>query len=249
MKTIAGRRGISAQAHAAAFDVKSFPWNTLGPNSFVLNTLAGQNWHTILQCVSNQYFTSRNQIFFKYPSAIPKTKRRRLKSRLQCRYQLRTVSLSMAKHQSLLEEFENYARTANTTASLMQHVSDRLHHEMGRYNWVGFYLMEAPDFKTLVVGPYAGSFQPTPRIRLDEGLCGAAASTARSVVVNDVSKDLRYLGSDMVKSNMVSPIFVNKRVMAEICIESYFTETFTAPEQTFVESCAKLVGRFMEKHP
>jgi GAF domain-containing protein len=155
----------------------------------------------------------------------------------------------MDKHATLLEDFENYARTANTTTSFMQHVSDRLHEEISRYNWVGFYLMEAPEFKALVVGPYAGSFQPTPRIRLDQGLCGAAATTARSVVVNNVADDPRYLGSDMVKSNMVTPILVKRRVMAEICIESYFVDTFTSGEKTFVESCAALVGRFMEKHP
>jgi len=155
----------------------------------------------------------------------------------------------VSKHESLLEDFENFARTVTRAQPLMQHISDRLHEEMGRYNWVGFYLMEAPDFKALVVGPYAGSFQPTPRIPLDKGLCGAAATTAKSVVVNTVANDPRYLGSDMVKSNMVSPILVQRRVVAEICIESYFTDTFTPAEQAFVESCAALVGRFMEKHP
>ena len=155
----------------------------------------------------------------------------------------------MSKHEPLLEDFQNYSRTTTASKSLMQHIADRLHEEMGRFNWVGFYLMEAPDFRALVVGPYAGSFQPTPRIPLDKGLCGAAASTGKSVVVNNVAADPRYLGSDMVKSNMVVPIFVNKRVAAEICIESYFVETFTQEEQRFVESCAALVGRFMEKHP
>jgi GAF domain-containing protein len=155
----------------------------------------------------------------------------------------------MAKHDTLLQDFETYARTANTTTALMQHISDRLHEELSRYNWVGFYLMEEPDFDALVVGPYAGSFQPTPRIPLEKGLCGAAATTAKSVVVNNVAKDPRYLGSDMVKSNMITPILVKRRVVAEICIESYFVETFTADEQSFIESCAALVGRFMEKHP
>ena len=154
----------------------------------------------------------------------------------------------MSKQTSLLQDFETYSQTATSSQSLMQRIADCLHHEMGRYNWVGFYLME-PGGKSLVVGPYAGSFQPTPRIQLDEGLCGAAATTGRSVVVNDVSKDLRYLGSDMVKSNMISPILVNKRVRAEICIESYFTETFPPSEQSFIESCAALVSRFMEAHP
>ena len=34
--------------------------------------------------------------------------------------------------------------------------------------------------------------------------------------------------------------------MAEICIESYFADTFTPAEQRFIESCAELVGRYME---
>jgi L-methionine (R)-S-oxide reductase len=154
-----------------------------------------------------------------------------------------------SKHDTLLHDFEIQARSAADGKALMQHISNRLHEEMGRYNWVGFYLMEVPGFDALVVGPYAGSFQPTPRITLDQGLCGAAATTAKSVVVNNVGADPRYIGSDMVKSNMVSPILVKARVVAEICIESYFVDTFTAEERAFVESCAALIGRFMEKHP
>ncbi len=134
----------------------------------------------------------------------------------------------------------------------MQHIAQQLHDSMTRYNWVGFYLMEPPHFDVLVVGPYAGSFQPTPRIALDQGLCGAAASSGKTVVVNDVQADTRYLGSDMVKSNIVVPIFVKdrvakNRVAAELCIESYFANTFDAAERKFIESCAELVGRRMEK--
>jgi len=69
----------------------------------------------------------------------------------------------------------------------------------------------------------------------------------KTVAVNNVAADPRYLGSDLVKSNMVAPIFVKKHVVAELCIESYFADTFTPPEQRFIESCAALVGRYMEK--
>jgi GAF domain-containing protein len=95
------------------------------------------------------------------------------------------------------------------------------------------------------------------RIPLDKGLCGAAATSGETVVVNNVGADPRYLGSDLVKSNIVVPILVTKsagkknaaknRVAAELCIESYFADTFTAAEQKFIESCAALVGRSMEK--
>jgi GAF domain-containing protein len=154
----------------------------------------------------------------------------------------------MSKYEELLEEFEGYVASATGVKPLMQQISDKLHEEMTRYNWVGFYFMEAPAFDTLVLGPCAGSFVPTLRIPLDKGLCGAAATSGKPVVANNVAADPRYLGSDLVKSNMVAPILVKKRVAAEICIESYFAETFTPAEQSFVESCAALVGRFMETH-
>ncbi len=157
----------------------------------------------------------------------------------------------MSQYEQLLEEFENSARTATSTVdgskSLMQHCAQRLHEAMARYNWVGFYLMEAPDFGALVLGPYVGSFMPTLRIPLDKGLCGAAATSGKTVVVNDVLADPRYLGSDLVKSNIVVPISVKARVMAEICIESYFADSFPPAEQKFIESCAAIVGRYMEK--
>lgn len=153
----------------------------------------------------------------------------------------------MSRYEELLQEFETHGQSAGGSKALMQHISDRLHEAMTRYNWVGFYLMEDPTNNALVLGPYAGSFMPTLRIPLDRGLCGAAATSGKTVVINDVKADPRYLGSDLVKSNIVVPIFVKKKVVAETCIESYFADTFPAPEQKFIESCAALVGRYMEK--
>ena len=158
----------------------------------------------------------------------------------------------MSPYEKLLEEFERYARSIHGVKPLMQHISQRLHEAMARYNWVGFYFMESPAFNALVLGPYVGSFSPTQRITLDQGLCGAAATSGKTVTINNVAADPRYLGSDLVKSNIVVPIFASKgaakkRVMAELCIESYFADAFPAPEQKFIESCAALVGRSMEK--
>ncbi len=153
----------------------------------------------------------------------------------------------MSRYDDLLEEFEAYARSADGIKSLMQHIAQLLHEGMARYNWVGFYLMEVTPSKTLVLGPYVGSFMPTLRIPLDKGLCGAAATSGKTVVVNNVGVDPRYIGSDIVKSNIVVPIFLKNQVVAELDVESYFADTFTTPEQKFIESCAALVGRCMEK--
>jgi len=149
-------------------------------------------------------------------------------------------------HEELLREFHDYAATAPTAKSLMERISQRLHEQMARYNWVGFYLLDPADSSVLLVGPFVGSFTPNARIPLNKGLCGAAASTGKVVVVHDVSKDPRYLaGSTMVKCEIVVPIFVKKQLAAELDVESYFSGTFTQPEQAFVESCADIVGKYL----
>ena len=152
----------------------------------------------------------------------------------------------MPNYKDLLGEFEGYARASRKVDVLMDYVARRLHEQVARYNWVGFYLLEKSVPPVLVLGPYAGSFTPIERISLDKGLCGAAATSGKTVVANDVPADPRYVGSKMVKSNIVVPILVRGRVAAELDIESYFTQTFTKPEQEFIESCASLVGRYME---
>jgi L-methionine (R)-S-oxide reductase len=151
-------------------------------------------------------------------------------------------------HKELLREFQELALTAATPKALMEQMSQRLHEKITHYNWVGFYLADPADPGYLLVGPFVGSFTPHGRIPLNAGLCGAAASTGQVIVVQDVSKDPRYLaGSPLVKSEIVVPIFVKKKMAAQLDIESYFANTFVAKEREFVEACAKVVGDFLGK--
>jgi L-methionine (R)-S-oxide reductase len=151
-------------------------------------------------------------------------------------------------HKVLLQELQSYAVTAASSQVLMERSAKRLHEKQTRYNWVGFYLVDPTDRGYLIVGPYAGSFTPNVRIPLSNGLCGAAATSGKVVVVQDVSTDPRYLaGSSMVKSEIVVPIFVNNKLAAELDIESYFADTFHKDEQEFVEACAGLIGTSLAK--
>jgi putative methionine-R-sulfoxide reductase with GAF domain len=149
---------------------------------------------------------------------------------------------------ALLEEIQKFARSAPDSQSLMERISRYLHENLARYNWVGFYLVDKSTPRTLVLGPHVGSFTPLERISFEQGLCGAAAASGKTVVVNQVAEDARYLaGSDLVKSEIVSPVFAKGVLVGEIDINSYFAGTFTAEEQEFVETCATLVGRYCEK--
>ncbi len=127
-------------------------------------------------------------------------------------------------------------------------MAKRLHETMTRYNWVGFYLVDPADSAFLIVGPFAGSFTPNARIPLNTGLCGAAAGSGQVVVAHDVSKDPRYLaGSTLVKSEIVIPIYVNKKLAAELDIESYFADTFNKSEQEFAQACSNVIADYWAK--
>jgi|SRR5947209_4174066 len=153
----------------------------------------------------------------------------------------------MSKQQELLKDFGYFVQSARTIDALMEHIVEKLHGTMTRYNWVGFYLFEKTSSQ-LMLGPHVGSFEPHERVSLDKGLCGTAASTGQTVLVNNVSEDPRYLaGSELVKSEMVVPIFVRKQLYGEIDVNSYFVNTFTKEDQTFIEECAALVSGYLEK--
>ena len=151
-------------------------------------------------------------------------------------------------HDELLKEFREYSLAAPTILALMERMAKRLHEKMTRYNWAGFYLVDQTDPGFLNVGPFVGSFTPNARIPLSTGLCGLAATTGKVIVVQDVSKDPRYLaGSSLVKSEIVVPVFAKKKLAAELDIESYFADTFTWAEQEFVEACGQVVASYLEK--
>ena len=157
----------------------------------------------------------------------------------------------MSTHSKLLQEIETLVVAAPNAETLMQRISDRIHSAMTRYNWVGFYLVDKEDPRALVLGPFVGSFSPLTRIPFEQGLCGAAAAGGKTLVVNNVAADHRYLaGSELVKSEIVVPILVAGKVAAEIDVESYFTDTFIAEaDRNFVEAVAGVVARYLEKHP
>jgi putative methionine-R-sulfoxide reductase with GAF domain len=133
----------------------------------------------------------------------------------------------------------------------MQRLADHVHSVMPRYNSVSFRFLDEENPGMLVLGPYTGSFTPQLRISLGQGLGGAAAVMLQTIVVNNVAGDSRYIqGSSMVKSEMVVPIFVRGRFVAEIDVQSYFLDTFKeSDDRSFLESCARVVEKFMAAHP
>lgn len=145
-------------------------------------------------------------------------------------------------------ELTELAQAASTAQELMQSMVKLLHERMLKYNWVGFYMLE-PGAKppVLVLGAFEGAMTPHTRIPLNQGICGAAASSGQTVVVDDVNKDSRYLACSLeTKSEIVVPVFAHGKVVGELDIDSHFPAAFTPEHQNLVQYCAKLVGKKME---
>ena len=153
---------------------------------------------------------------------------------------------------SKMEEVRNdvcaLAKSAASAHDLMQKMVQLLHERVLKYNWVGFYLLEpGAQPPMLVLGAFEGAMTPHTRIPLHQGICGAAASSGQTVVVDDVSKDPRYLACSLeTKSEIVVPIFARSKVVGELDIDSHFPAAFTGEHQLLVQHCAMLVGRKLE---
>jgi L-methionine (R)-S-oxide reductase len=137
---------------------------------------------------------------------------------------------------------------ARTADQLMEGITLLLNKEMLKYNWVGFYMLDpGANPPVLVLGHYQGAMTPHIRISLHQGICGAAASSGKTVVVDDVKKDPRYLACSLeTKSEIVVPVFVRGKVAGELDIDSHFLAAFADEDRELVEYCAQLVGKRLE---
>ena len=154
-----------------------------------------------------------------------------------------------AIHQTLADELTSLANSAESSQHLMTMIVERLHDVVKHYNWVGFYMLDEGENGAepmLVLGPYVGAATPHTRIPLHQGICGAAVSSAQTVVVDDVHSDPRYLACSLeTQSEIVVPVFVNGKVVGEIDIDSHLPAAFTEDDRQLVEHCASLLGKFL----
>jgi L-methionine (R)-S-oxide reductase len=150
-------------------------------------------------------------------------------------------------------EIAALASKSKSSQEFMSRMVKLLHDRMLKFNWVGFYMLEdgvSSKPPMLLLGPFEGAMTPHTQIPLHQGICGAAASTGKTVVVDDVSQDSRYLACSIeTKSEIVVPIFVGGKVRGELDIDSHFLAAFGSEERELVEYCAKLVSQSLEVSP
>ena len=109
-----------------------------------------------------------------------------------------------------------------------------------RYTWVGIYLLEGDE---LVLGPFLGKPSPHTRIPLGRGICGAAATSRSTIIVDDVNDDPRYLACSLeTQSEIVVPIMRSGNVLGEIDIDSDTRAAFGPDDRQRLEVVAALLS-------
>ncbi len=109
--------------------------------------------------------------------------------------------------------------------------------------WVGIYLLEG---ETLVLHNFIGKPSPHTRIPIGKGICGAAASEKKSIIVADVNADPRYLACSIeTQSEIVVPILRGELVLGEIDIDSDQRDAFHDGDREVLERCANILAEAM----
>jgi len=93
----------------------------------------------------------------------------------------------MSDYSGALEAVDRIVNRESEADEVLRQTVEVLHDRFDHYSWVGIYLVEEGD---LVLGPWKGPRATDHvRIRIGKGVCGAAAASGQTEVVDDVNAD------------------------------------------------------------
>ena len=138
------------------------------------------------------------------------------------------------------EAEEQIKKIIGRSSNVLQNVVDFLYNNFNCYSWVGIYIIQGSD---LVLGAWKGpNATEHTRIPIGKGVCGSAAKTGKTEVIDDVLSDNRYLACFVsTKSEIVVPIKKEGKIIGEIDIDSEKIGTFTIKDKIFLEKIADML--------
>lgn len=141
----------------------------------------------------------------------------------------------------IMQELGKAILAEKTSTGRAQKVCQILRRRLPHYTWVGIYMVRGETLKLEAWdGPQATEHVEIP---IGQGICGLAARTKQTVVVDDVNKDPRYLQCFLnTKSEIVVPIMKGDRCVGEIDVDGDKPAAFNALDRMFLEWLADLLS-------
>ena len=126
-------------------------------------------------------------------------------------------------------EMDEIARMANLSALI---------HQAFGFWWTGFYRVQGEE---LVLGPFQGPLACT-RIKKGRGVCGTAWKEQRTIIVPDVEQFPGHIAcSSESRSEIVVPVWRDKRIVAVLDIDSRDLNTFDTTDQHYLEQVVAIM--------
>ena len=123
------------------------------------------------------------------------------------------------------------ANMANAAALLWQYLPD--------LNWAGFYRLVDGE---LVLGPFQGK-AACIRIAIGKGVCGTAAATRKTQLVEDVHAFPGHIACDAAsRSELVVPLVAGGRLLGVLDLDSPLPARFDAEDARGCEAFAALLA-------
>lgn len=147
---------------------------------------------------------------------------------------------------------ERYARVAEEIAAVlagepnlvarMATVASMLAASFDHFFWTGFYVVDPAKDDELVVGPYQGSLGCL-RIAFGRGVCGAAAASGETQVVEDVNAFPGHIACDTAsRSELVVPVMRDGTVIAVIDLDSATPARFDGEDRAGLEALSRCIA-------
>lgn len=154
---------------------------------------------------------------------------------------LRGVPLAEA-YEELRSQADAVLEGINDPVAAMATISALIHNAFGHL-WTGFYRVVEPD-RLLRIGPYQGTLG-CMEIEFGKGVCGAAAASRETVIVDDVASFPGHITCDArSRSEIVVPVFDrNQQLIAVLDIDSDEPGTFGDADREGLEHIVSWFAR------
>jgi L-methionine (R)-S-oxide reductase len=143
-----------------------------------------------------------------------------------------------AFYRSLAKDVRNLLGDERDFLANSANVAAVLYEALPEVNWAGIYLLKHQD---LVLGPFQGKPACT-RIGPGKGVCGAAARTRATVIVEEVEKFPGHIACDKAsKSEIVIPMIRSGRLIGVLDLDSPILARFDDKDRAGLEEVVRLL--------
>lgn len=148
--------------------------------------------------------------------------------------------------EEFLEELRGLVSEATDQEGALRLVCQLIMETIPNCDWVGFYFLDPDNEEELVLGPYVGEPTEHERIPLGSGICGMAAESGETLMVDDVQAEPGYIAcSPDVKSEIVIPISKDGQVLGELDIDSHTLAAFGDEERELLEEACEIIAEIL----